>query len=103
MELVFSASNWTQVYTLENCSELIYRYHDLRPWIIVLDEKQIESWNQELLNFFNLPEVKVIHIAETEEVLHLEKQSIGRIARDIKPMTLEKIVKDNFLKIRNVN
>ena len=99
VELVFSSASWSTVYTLENLEELSYRYDDLRPWAVVLDEKQVESWDQNFINFFEERDIALIHLADMNEILHLEKNSRGRIARELKPMELEKTLQHFYLKI----
>lgn len=101
VELVFASAScsWTTVYTLENLEELSYRYDDLKPWAVVLDEKQVDSWDQSLVTFFEEREIPVLHLADPQEILHLEKNSCGRLPRELKPMELEKTLQRFYLKI----
>ena len=98
MELVFAQSHWIKIYTLESFSDLIYRFHDLKPWAIVIDEKQIPVDDKQLVDFLSQAELKIIHVADPHETLLLEQQSIGRLNRILKPMDLERAMKDLYIK-----
>ena len=96
VELVFAHCSWTQVFTLENSKDLIFRFNDLSPWAIVLDEKNLIFDNQELLQFFENNNPAIIHLAESGETLRLQKNSIARLSRLINPMELEEYIKQFY-------
>lgn len=98
VELVFSSNAYTQIYTLENFEDFIFRYQDLLPWAVVLDETQIPWDNSLLIDFFYKNNIKIIHVADVNEILRLQELSLGKISRHLEPMQLAESLKIFYLK-----
>lgn len=96
VELVFSPVSWTKIYSLQNFQDLIFRHQDLAPWAIVYDEQQFPNLDEEVMNFIIKNKIKIIHIAEPEEVIKFAALSIGKISRVLKPMSLVKDIEVIF-------
>jgi len=103
IELVFANSTWTKVYTIDDIRDLAFRYADLKPWAIVLDEKSIPLNDPSIIEFFKNKDITLIHLSEQGEDLQLQNISLGRISRTLKPMEIEAYIKNFFDKVLKQN
>ncbi len=98
VELVFLDTKWTQIYTLSDFEDFIFRYEDLSPWAVVLDEKQLPQANTLLHDFITKEKIKIIHLAEEKEILEFADKSVARISRLLNPMQLSANLRSIYLK-----
>ncbi len=103
IELVFAQSTWTKVYTIDDIRDLSFRYVDLKPWAIVLDEKSIPLEDPTIAEFFKNKKIAIIHLAEQDEIIQLQNVSLGKISRTLKPMEIEANIKFFFDKVFKQN
>lgn len=98
VELVFSTNQWTRIYTLNNFEDFIFRFEDLAPWAIVMDEKDFPPNNSLLREFILKKKINIIHVAEVDESLEFASLSLGKISRQLRPMLLDENLHSFYLK-----
>lgn len=100
VELVFIDVDWTSLYTLGDFEDFIFRYEDLSPWAVVLDEAQFPFSSNELVEYFNQKKIRIIHLADQGEVLKFQELSLGVISRVLNPMQLRGKLYEFYIKAR---
>lgn len=100
IELLFQNCSWAKIYTLESYDELTYRYDDLSPVAVIVDENelfQVKNYH-DVLKQIGQRKMAIIHRSDEDEFLELEKFSIGKVSKIIDPLKLIHEIKAIILK-----
>lgn len=85
VELLFNNCSWSKVYTLESFDSLIFRFDDLLPQAVVLDEAELSKYsgNLEIIQQIKERKMPIIHRCDENDSLQLKDLSLGKISRTI--------------------